>query len=128
MKRTAEPPRDFLLRDFHTPPAINARSRPLSLILFSLDVVPMRHFLRLAVHVVGCLIGVSLVLYGFSIWRNGGFQLPARADNDFSVPPDGGLWLCFCGVIVLAYCAFALVSATRYVPTTDADDGSAPHI
>lgn len=76
----------------------------------------LRYFVRQILHVLGALVGFGLIAYGLLTWRKDSFRLPPPSDFDPGVTPNAGLWLCFCGLIIIAYCVFAVVINTRRAP------------
>jgi uncharacterized membrane protein YidH (DUF202 family) len=74
----------------------------------------VRLFVRQTLHVFGALVGLGLITYGCFTWREDSFRLPPPSDFDPGIAPNAGLWLCLCGVIIVAYCVFAILITARH--------------
>ena len=72
----------------------------------------MRKTVWFAIHIVGCLCGVALAIYGFHEWKAGGFPLRTE-DQPPSTSGNGALGISFIGLSLFAYCVFEIVTTAR---------------
>jgi len=80
----------------------------------------MRRVFWFAIHALGCVCGLGLVIYGFVAWKDAGFPMPRFEDE--AVSGGGQLFLACGGLAIFGYCLFALISATRYARPDDGLD------
>ncbi len=85
-----------------------------------------RRILSLVLHGLGCVAGLVLIIYGFVGWEHSGFFIGSRLTHSGLIDGRGQeRGVVFMGVILFAYCCFALVSTTRYTrPDEGRDDGT----
>ena len=82
----------------------------------------------LALHSVGCLAGTVFFIYALLAWRDVGYRL---GGDRYSPSGSGSAAIGFCvaGIMLFAYCLFALISTTLRVKPDDAtSDDKLPRI
>jgi hypothetical protein len=79
-------------------------------------------FVWTALHVVGCLIGVLVLVYGIVTWAGYGFTLgPGRFHPGAPDPSGGARYFVLAGLALTAYCAFAVYLGTSSSRRPDND-------
>jgi uncharacterized membrane protein len=81
-----------------------------------------RRVLYFIVYILGCSLGIVLVVYGFLQWKVSGFSIiGSHFSFSFKSPPNDGAWfvVCFIGVVLFAYGLFGALNLIPFARRRD---------
>jgi hypothetical protein len=81
-----------------------------------------RKFLKRAAYIVGCVVGLCVMVFGFLVWKQQGFRIVTSGSQ--CLMNGEGFWIGFIGFVLFAYCLFGFVSFTRYLQSGDTQGDS----